>query len=236
MKPRAVGFDAGGTLFDLAACLRAGRRAVRELLTAEGCSEAELTSAFAELARLNANLDDRANRSSFRATVEKNWTSAIPPSVRTKITATRICEISFAKHPHMPLYDDAIPAVETLRGAGLRLGILSNADPDWYRESIHALGPLHTVVRVNNTTTPKPALEAFLSFAAAMETSPEEMLYVGDSWNVDVLPALRAGMHAVFLDRSEKAAIDLEGTRAANPGRLVARITSLHQLGALVTA
>ncbi|HSH49655.1 MAG TPA: HAD family hydrolase [Halomonas sp.] len=46
---------------------------------------------------------------------------------------------------------------------------------------------------------PKPDARPFLAALARLGTSPSRALHVGDSWNEDILPAVRLGMRAAWI-------------------------------------
>ncbi len=59
--------------------------------------------------------------------------------------------------------------------------------------------PYHFVAsyEVMHATKPHPAF--FLEIAEVLKRKPEECLVVGDEWQMDVLPALEAGMHVYWV-------------------------------------
>jgi putative hydrolase of the HAD superfamily len=103
----------------------------------------------------------------------------------------------------MALYDDAAPALDALKERGIVLGLISNVDrdinsiydelglPDWLRLKITS--------QEVGFSKPHPAI-----FQAALEqanVNPEEALYVGDQYEIDVLGANGVGMKGILIDR-----------------------------------
>ena len=101
-------------------------------------------------------------------------------------------------------YDDVVPALAGLRAADYRLGVLTNGSERQQRAKLRALeltdlvGPVFTAEAVG---APKPDPRAFLAACAGLAVSPDEVLYVGDEHETDVLGARGAGLSAVLLDR-----------------------------------
>jgi len=50
----------------------------------------------------------------------------------------------------------------------------------------------------------KPRQELFLKALEVMEVQPKEVLFVGDSLKYDIEPALKAGMYAAWINRSNR--------------------------------
>ena len=101
------------------------------------------------------------------------------------------------------LFDDVVPALNSLAARKLPLGIISNADRD-ISPLLENLGILNLIkVRVTSQEAgaAKPHKGIFLKALQSMDVLPEEALYVGDQWVVDVQGARGAGMQALLLDR-----------------------------------
>ncbi|MBI3946235.1 MAG: HAD-IA family hydrolase [Armatimonadetes bacterium] len=102
------------------------------------------------------------------------------------------------------LYPDALPALDALRNAGLRPGVISNWDctlPGILRRL--GLEERLGVVAVSSLAghaKPDPAL--FREALRRAGAPPEAALHVGDSYEHDVLGARAAGVQAALLDRS----------------------------------
>src|SRR5207244_998039 len=98
------------------------------------------------------------------------------------------------------LFDDVIPALEALRAAGLRLGIVSNFE-EWLERLLVHLGvtrffEVRVISGLEGIEKPDPAI-----FRLAMEragVTPAESAYVGDNPELDVEPAAAAGMSAIL--------------------------------------
>lgn len=123
------------------------------------------------------------------------------------------------------LFDDVVPALDRLREAGLRLGVVSNFE-EWLERLLEQLGvrdyfEVRVISGVEGLEKPDPRI-----FELAMERAgvePDESVYVGDNPEFDVDPALAVGMFPVLIDRRERF-----------PDAPGARITSLEQLPAVL--
>jgi HAD superfamily hydrolase (TIGR01549 family) len=100
------------------------------------------------------------------------------------------------------LYPDALPAMEVLRKRGYRLAVIGN-QPASRTEQLRALGVDAEVIAMSaemGVSKPAPAF-----FDRTLELlglpDPASVAYVGDRVGNDVLPALAAGMRAVWIRR-----------------------------------
>ncbi|NTW92851.1 MAG: HAD family hydrolase [Methanoregulaceae archaeon] len=85
-----------------------------------------------------------------------------------------------------------------------QVGIITNGFCDLQEEKIAVLGisPLIDILVISEEAGyQKPDTRIFEKALALADTDPAESCYVGDSWNVDILPASACGMKAVWLNR-----------------------------------
>jgi putative hydrolase of the HAD superfamily len=101
------------------------------------------------------------------------------------------------------LFEDVLPALNTLKARKLALGVISNADRDIspLLDKLGILDLLKVRLTSKEAGVSKPNKGIFQKGAENMGISPGEALYVGDQWVVDVQGARRAGMQALLLDR-----------------------------------
>lgn len=89
------------------------------------------------------------------------------------------------------------------------LAILTNGTFRDQHDKLYRMG-LGSLFTENNVFTSeevglaKPAREAYLHAASSMECEPEQVLFVGDSWQNDVVGPIAAGMRAIWMNRSGK--------------------------------
>lgn len=134
------------------------------------------------------------------------------------------------------VFDDVIPALETLRARGIRIGLCSNAP---YRvaslhDQLRHFGLHHLLDSVTFSAevgVRKPHPRIFEAALTSLQTTAEQCVMVGDSLEDDVAGAQRAGLHGIFIARgAERRSLDL-GRRKPD-----AVINSLNELPRLLTA
>jgi FMN phosphatase YigB (HAD superfamily) len=108
------------------------------------------------------------------------------------------------------LHHDALPCLAALRARGLRLGAAGNMyahHEDFLRPHVDFVGSSE------RWGVQKPDTGFFEHVVEEAAAEPDEILYVGDRVDNDVLPALAAGLHAVRIRRGAHADVDSpEGT------------------------
>lgn len=99
------------------------------------------------------------------------------------------------------LYPDALGCLREVRRAGLTVGIAGN-QPDGVETQLCAAGfEADFIASSSAWGVSKPAPEFFARTATAAKASPEEILYVGDRLDNDIVPANRAGMRTALMVR-----------------------------------
>jgi HAD superfamily hydrolase (TIGR01549 family) len=124
------------------------------------------------------------------------------------VPATRMAEVSECLrrmhgelHLWCSVHEHTHDALARLRAAGLRLGIVSNSDGR-VDQALTAAGLrdyFDVVIDSSVFGTEKPDPAIFRAALEALDVAPEEALYVGDLYDVDVVGARAAGMEAVLL-------------------------------------
>jgi HAD superfamily hydrolase (TIGR01549 family) len=100
------------------------------------------------------------------------------------------------------LYPDALPALDALRDAGFRVAIVAN-QPASRADELTALGIDAEVLAMSESMgVAKPAPAFFARTLELMgDPDPASVAYVGDRVDNDVLPAIAAGMRAIWIRR-----------------------------------
>ena len=112
-------------------------------------------------------------------------------------------------------YPDALPALSALKIAGYRIGIAGN-QPEAAEAALRAGGLTADFVASSGSWgVEKPSPAFFARVAKAARVPAREIAYVGDRLDNDVLPALAAGMTAVFIRRGPWAVIQAQSVDAA---------------------
>ena len=100
-------------------------------------------------------------------------------------------------------FDDTLPALESLKSQGYRLGVLSNLRRD--------MGPLCKKLGISQyldfcinsaeAGAEKPHAPIFLAALKRVSVEPGEAVHVGDQYHSGVLGARGVGIHPVLIDR-----------------------------------
>ena len=99
------------------------------------------------------------------------------------------------------LYPDALPTLAALKAQGLIVGIAGN-QPQAAEAALARSGvEVDHIGSSERWGVEKPSPAFFRAIVDAAGLEPAEIAYVGDRLDNDVLPAVRAGMFAVFLVR-----------------------------------
>jgi len=105
---------------------------------------------------------------------------------------------------HFELYDDVLPVLESLRGRGLRLGLLSNTARDLDAFVAHHRLDVDAVLTSRTHGKAKPHRTIFRRMLELLEVEPFEAAMVGDTLEDDVEGARAVGMRALLLDRARR--------------------------------
>ncbi len=128
------------------------------------------------------------------------------------------------------LYPDAAACLSALARAGLTLGLAGN-QPAGAERALQALGlPVGFVAASARWGVEKPAPEFFARVVAAAGVAAEEIAYVGDRLDNDVLPARAAGMYAVLVRRGPWGHLHAHLPRAAEADAVIDSLTELPAL------
>jgi putative hydrolase of the HAD superfamily len=109
------------------------------------------------------------------------------------------------RHLWSSVADRSAEALEKLRQAGLKLGVVSNSDGR-VEQALDAAGLrqyFDVIIDSALVGMEKPDPRIFHAALNALGVKPEETLYVGDLYEIDVLGARAAGMEAVLLGTAE---------------------------------
>jgi putative hydrolase of the HAD superfamily len=231
MPIRAVLFDAGETLLS-------PHPSFAELLAAtlrdEGYGHVT-PDLVHERVRIVAHLFEEATRRGrlWSTSAEESWAfwselyRALLEAMDVPFTdpLARRLYTTFTDVANYRLFDDVVPVLGKLEGAGLELGLISNFE-QWLEELLEHLDvtrffEVRVISGVEGLEKPDPAI--FRLALDRMGVPPEEAAYVGDNVVYDVEPADALGMTGVLLDR-----------RGRHQGFGGLRITSLDALPAVL--
>lgn len=135
----------------------------------------------------------------------------------------------------LTVYADVRPAIATLRGVGLAVGVLTNSSADYTSQKLTAAGldALFDIVVTRDTLgVGKPDRRVFDHACALLGDPPARVAYVGDEYDVDPLAARAAGLQGIWLRRPGDVADPADLADATARGIPV--VASLADLGPLV--
>jgi putative hydrolase of the HAD superfamily len=101
------------------------------------------------------------------------------------------------------LFEDVAPALKDLKDRGLILGLISNVEED-ITNTLTGLGLtswLSIIVTSMDAGVNKPRPEIFRYALKQAGVQPEESIYVGDQYQVDILGSRSAGIKGILIDR-----------------------------------
>ena len=223
---RTVLLDAGGVLLDLdygllrrLLAFRGIETSVGDLSTSESIARTTIDRRVREGGRTS-----QAWREYFRIILSR---AGVAPA-----SAEEIIDILAETHARIGLWtvaiDGAVETVRSLRGAGYRAGVVSNAEGRVARDLDGAgyAGLFEVVVDSHLVGVEKPDPAIFRIALERMGIEPGDAIFVGDVPSVDVAGARAAGLAPVLLDRHDLYA-DVDAPRlrtlAELPAWLAAR-------------
>ncbi len=135
---------------------------------------------------------------------------------------------TFSDPSNYGLFEDALPALDSLAERGVKLGVISNFE-SWLAVMLDhlAIRDRFEVLAISGDLgweKPDPRIFKWAIEEAGAE--PHECLHVGDSPHFDAIPAAELGMTGVLIDRYGRWN-DLDGT--------FERVATLRDLVALIT-
>jgi putative hydrolase of the HAD superfamily len=214
---RAVLFDAGNTLvfLDYARMAEGVGTALALPLTAEGLATHASGAADAMESATGSDQERAA------AYLEALFRLGGVPAQRMGELRECLARMHRERHLWCSVRERTHESLSRLRGAGLRLGIVSNSDGR-VEQALAEAGLreyFDVVIDSSLVGIEKPDPAIFQAALKALGVSPEEALYVGDLYEVDVVGARAAGIEAVLLTSS--------GSPCNRPCRTAASIAEL---------
>lgn len=131
----------------------------------------------------------------------------------------------------LTLFSEVPMLLRELKEAGIELGLITNGPTEHQRKKIHQLGldehfSVKHIFISDQVGKAKPNPYIFEVAAGQIKLPPENLLYVGDSWENDVVGPMNAGWNAVWFNH--------RGKQPLTDHKPVAEITSLSSILKLV--
>ena len=214
-EKEAVLFDLDDTLIDFQYSRRHGLRAVQELLPAlapvpleelELVHDEQLHANY--LRTLGGGLSDDEARIQRIGGICRRY--GIEPDERT----VREAAVAYAREQQSN--ERLVPGVpellHALRGR-VKIGVITNGPSARQRAKLARFdidpGDLDALAISEEVGTTKPDPAIFQYALKSLDVSPRRVTMVGDSWENDILPAVRNGLAAVWLNRYRQTCPDL---------------------------
>ncbi|MGH9870146.1 MAG: HAD-IA family hydrolase [Candidatus Polarisedimenticolia bacterium] len=225
----AVFFDVGGTLVEVSpsvghvyagACARLGASVAPEAIQ-RAFDQAWVT--------LSVGVPPGADRYRVFDGGERAWWE------RLSAHAFDVCDVApehrpqvedlravFAKADAWRIYPDVREALEALRRAGVRLGVISNWDSRLpaLLDTLELSEPFETIVHSAAAGYEKPHPEIFRAALSALGVSARAAAHVGDRLEEDYEGARRAGLMGVLLQRDDSSWRAGGGAPGSHPDRV----------------
>ena len=127
------------------------------------------------------------------------------------------------------LYPDALPCLEQLRAAGMRIGVVGNqpAVVESMLEELHGLADV--VGSSGRWGIEKPSPAFFQRVVDEVGADAPAIAYVGDRLDNDVLPAMALGMVGVFVVRGPWGLVQQSWPEASQPTLTVGGLDGLAE-------
>jgi 2-haloacid dehalogenase len=109
-----------------------------------------------------------------------------------------------ARHwDEQPLFADSLAGLDQLRGAGWKIGVLTNCDDDLFAKTLarHPKLTPDMVVTAQQVGSYKPALGHFRRFEQQSGVARGNWVHAAVSWFHDIEPAHRLGIARIWVDR-----------------------------------
>lgn len=148
----------------------------------------------------------------------------LPYSPAAEDMADRFTEL---RHNAIKLFPDATDTLRRLRGAGVRLGLLTNGNSSSQRGKIERFGiePYFDHIQIEEEFgVGKPDERAFRNALAVLDARAKDTWMVGDNLEADILGAQQVGVHAIWMD-ADRAGLPDEAT--ARPDRTIHALSEL---------
>lgn len=227
-KIRAVYFDLDDTL---CAYWKASRQALREAF-AEAKLAASVDEAVDAWRRVFATFSEEVKRDPwyqhYLESGEPTRTEHLRRTLALLNESDALAEqisrrYAQLRNEYLTLFPEAKPVLSALRGK-YRLGLITNGPADVQRSEIESLsieGYFDHILIEGEMRIGKPARDVFDLAAQKWSYDPSEMLFVGNSFDHDVVGAKSAGWQAIWMNQEGEEMPDDAPTK---PDRVITNL------------
>ena len=232
MTIRALLFDVDDTLYDFSKTWETATRALlEELLAPYSISVNEVWDKFV---RFDETVFSYVNSGEIPSAVARRlrwqfletvWDISIPNLPNLLIRHTEAM-----RHQCVP-YDDTIRTIAAL-SRQYRLAIVTNGPSDFLDDRLTSVGlspyfPSHLRIAADAVSSYKPEPEIFQEALRRLALPARDCLFIGDSWNYDVMGAKAAHIPVIWYNPRR--------LQCPDPAAIVGEISTLNELDHLLT-
>jgi putative hydrolase of the HAD superfamily len=175
--------------------VRAGER--HGLRLDPGLYEAARDAAVVDLRRRPDHRHDDEIWFAFTERIVRGMGGDGPTAYECAVEITR----GWERHENFDLYDDVPAALDGLRVAGLRIGLVSNSSRDVAEFARHHSLDIDAGISSFHHGRTKPHASIFRAVLDLLDVEPARAAMVGDTIADDIEGARAIGMRAILLDR-----------------------------------
>lgn len=125
------------------------------------------------------------------------------------------------------LFDDVLPALEKMKNANYKMGIISNgelAQQSQKLEKTGILGYFSAILTSSELSFSKPDLRIFKVACKNIGIGYGDLCYVGDDYEKDILPCKKLGIKAIYINRTNSVINDDEITQVDSFDKILSEI------------
>ena len=202
-KIRAISFDLDDTLWPILPTIEGAEKALHDWLVDNAPMAAALFSTPSALHEIRSHMLRRRPelKNDMSAMRRESIRLALYRAGENPLLAEAAFEAFFAARQVVTLFDDVLPALETL-SARFPLVSLTNGNADLERVGLAPY--FRAAISAREFGVGKPDPRIFHAAADALALAPEHVLHVGDDATLDALGAINAGMQAAWVNRTEQ--------------------------------
>ena len=200
-------FDFVGTIATTEPCRES---ILLSLLESQGVSEVGLNRVVDAYEKTDGQFTyssiSEAKDSNYRPNFYLNYNLALVKylGVESSVSVDALTEEFLNYDIKWKLFDDTLFILTSLEQAGFKLGILSNFGPSLKLLVEKLVGEkvkFSHVMDSASTGLEKPDLDFFNYFLAHAQLNPENCIFIGDSYDLDYIPATEVGIKTFLVDR-----------------------------------
>lgn len=199
-SPRAILFDLDDTLWPIGPVIARAEQLVHDWLATHAPRVTERFSIeelrAARMALLRRQPDYHLDLGALR---RAGLAAAFAEVGEDAAGVEHAMQVYYQARNTIKLYEDVLPALQEI-GALAVVGSISNGNADLQTIGLAHHFTFSLSAGAHGSAKPDPGI--FIAACAAMGVAPEEAVYVGDDILLDVQGAQRAGLRAVWLNRT----------------------------------